>query len=185
MAKPHPKEVKEAALLLCQKHRLPIARQMLKEQTGTLVSISCLSRWCTEADVATVATDSTRAANEARSESLRERRQKFVAKLFDSAERIHDEMFDRHPVVSFSPKDNTPNVYWLDKPPAHDRKADAGSIGILMTQVNKVIDAEPAPGLEAGRAMIDGIKEAVGVLPYDPDDAPELEEIDDDDLLED
>lgn len=140
---------------------------------------SSATRWAKAAGVATVATSTTREATEARSVTLRERRQLLSESLMDKVEAIIPRLTGPTVVYSFSPRDNSFAEAEVSQPPAHDVRAIAGAVGTLLTQINKVIDNEPSATTAAAKSMLETAIEQFGIQQFDPDDDPEEGDEDD------
>lgn len=171
-------EVRAAALEIYHLDGPSAAAEKYGMDKGTV------TRWAKKAGVTTVATSRTRAATEARSVTLRERRQHLAESLMDTAEHIVPRIRAPFTIYSFSPKDNSVAEVTLPEPPATDVRAFAGAIGTLMTQISKVIETEVSATTVAGKSMLERGMAAIEMLPFDPDPMPE-EVIGSDDLFPD
>jgi transposase-like protein len=141
-----------------------------------------ICKWAKKLGVETVATGVMSAANEARSASLRERRQQLAELLMDDAFELRKRL--RSPALVYAFVGGKSNEFMAEEipvPPAADVRAISSAIGTLFTRIDKVIETEPSKTTEEGIAMIENIKGDIGMKPFDPDDYEDV--IEDDDSL--
>lgn len=128
------------------------------------VSPSTIVKWAKAAGVATVATGSMRAANEARTERLKALRQELYDDLLDDVKRIRKQLWEPHEDYVVGGRDGKLIKFTRDEPSFSDKRSIFSSVGTGVTSLGKLdVFDKDTNGLDAALSIVDKLIDGFGV----------------------
>lgn len=184
-------ELKHRALELCKTNLLPDVLKILADELpeGTKIpNKSTLSRWAKAAGVATIAIDTMRAANEslqvaveARSLTLKEKRQILASEMMDNAIRLNRQMFEPTVDVLIGGKFNDQRIkVERDEPTFSEKRAIAQSVSGYATSSAKLeaVDATTSADSTAkSKDLLTRMGEQMGIKSFEDDYVEEVPDV--------